>query len=248
MGLLMANNAESTLATGTLTAGATTLDVATGHGVRFPEVVSPDFFYCTLVNVAGQREVIKVTAHTADSDTFQTIERAADPIMNAGSAVAYAFAAGDVVQIRIPAIAITSPTGTNNDSFQIDYDNTGVTLKHDTQELLIRNVSDSAYANLKAAGLTLSAALVLAGSITGATTGAFSSNVTVGGTLGVTGAITGGATSSIPIDNEATADKIKARDHGTAATPEVVNVVYGTGSAPAASGTPEGTLWFKYIA
>lgn len=37
-------------------------------------------------------------------------------------------------------------------------------------------------------------------------------------------------------------------DHGAAATDMVVNVCYGTGTAPAASGTTEGALYFKYVA
>lgn len=34
--------------------------------------------------------------------------------------------------------------------------------------------------------------------------------------------------------------------HGTATNPEVVAVVYGTGSPPAAGGVPEGTLFMQY--
>jgi hypothetical protein len=37
-------------------------------------------------------------------------------------------------------------------------------------------------------------------------------------------------------------------DHGTATNPEIVAVVYGTGSPPAANTTPIGTLWIKYTA
>lgn len=57
--------------------------------------------------------------------------------------------------------------------------------------------------------------------------------------------ITGG---SAEIDNEATAKKIKARDHGDAATPEIVNMVYGTGSPPTANTVPIGTVFLKYVA
>ena len=39
-----------------------------------------------------------------------------------------------------------------------------------------------------------------------------------------------------------------AIDHGAAATDQVVNVCYGTGSPPTASTTTEGTLWVKYTA
>jgi hypothetical protein len=58
-------------------------------------------------------------------------------------------------------------------------------------------------------------------------------------------AITGG---SAELDNESGDRKIKARDHGTAATPEVGNIVYGTGSPPTASNTPIGTIFVKYTA
>lgn len=43
-------------------------------------------------------------------------------------------------------------------------------------------------------------------------------------------------------------DSIVASDHGTAATDEVVNVCYGTGSPPDASTTTEGALFIKYTA
>jgi hypothetical protein len=41
---------------------------------------------------------------------------------------------------------------------------------------------------------------------------------------------------------------ITTGDHGTASSPQVVNVVYGTGSPPTASTTTEGTIWIKYTA
>jgi hypothetical protein len=41
---------------------------------------------------------------------------------------------------------------------------------------------------------------------------------------------------------------IVTADHGTATNPEVVSVVYGTGSPPAASTTPIGTLYVQYTA
>lgn len=44
------------------------------------------------------------------------------------------------------------------------------------------------------------------------------------------------------------ATTIVTGDHGTAATDEVVNVCYGTGSPPTASTTTEGTLFIQYIA
>lgn len=41
---------------------------------------------------------------------------------------------------------------------------------------------------------------------------------------------------------------LEAADHGTAATDQVVNVCYGTGSPPTASTTTEGTLFIQYTA
>lgn len=248
MGLKFTNNSEGTLSAG-ISAIVTSLALQSGEGLQFPIVVagSGDYFYVTIVNVAGVREVVKVTEHQSGTDTFQTIVRAADAIQN-GTPTAYAWLANDRVQGRLPAAAILAPTGTDNTDFHIDQDNTGPRIKNVAGVLEIRNATDAAYANMKALGLELTAALVIAGSVTGATSGAFSAGVTVGTTLEVTGAITGSATSSIPLDNEATSDKIKCRDHGTITDPEAVNVVYGTGAAPAANTTPIGTLYIKYIA
>lgn len=47
---------------------------------------------------------------------------------------------------------------------------------------------------------------------------------------------------------DANGNAIVPADHGTATNPEVVAVVYGTGSPPAASSTPEGTLFIQYTA
>ena len=297
MGLKFVNNSEALInAPGIGASDTINLPLQAGQGARFPTIVAGtgDFFYATLVDVSGNREVIKVTEHQLGTDLFQAYVRKVDAIQN-GAATSYAFASGDKVQARVPAIAILSPDGTKSDYFQIGTDTTGITLKHDTQELWVRNLADSTYANIKAAGLTLSGALAMvgtitgvtsmvmsaglsgvttiamagalsgvttlamagalsgatsitmAGALTGATTGAFSSNVTIGGTLGVTGKITAATASAIAIDNESAAYKIKARDHGTNTSPEVVNVVYGTGSPPAASGVPEGTIFFKYV-
>jgi len=39
----------------------------------------------------------------------------------------------------------------------------------------------------------------------------------------------------------------KASDHGSGTTPQIGNIVYGTGSPPSASSTPIGTIFVKYI-
>ena len=254
MSIKYVNNSESTLAAG-IGAGDTTLTVAAGHGVKFPTIVadSGDYFYATLVTIGGQREVIKVTEHQVGTDVFQVIVRAADAISN-GTATAYAFSAADRVQCRLPAAAIMAPDGTANVDFHIDNDGTGPRIKNNSGVLEIRNATDNAYANLRANNLTLESALAMVGTITGATSITMNGNLTgaVGGAfsgaVSIGGAITAPVASNIEIDNEADGRKIKARDHGTATTPEVVNVIYGTGAAPAASGVPIGTLFIKYVA
>lgn len=249
MGLKIANNSESTL-DGGINASVTTLDVQTGHGARFPYCASGagDFFYATLTNVSGQREVVKVTQHDEDSDTFQVIERAADVIQDT-AATAYVFDDLDVIQIRIPAAAILGPSGTTETTFQVDSGNSGPKIKNNSAVMEIRNQADSAYAALHCGALTVGGALAIAGALTGVTTGAFSGAVTMSSTLGVSGAITATTVSSaIDIDNFAADVGIKARDHeATGAVPEVVNVTYGTGSPPSATGLPDGTLFCKYV-
>jgi len=310
MGLKWANNSESTLAAG-INASVTTFDVATGHGSRFPTCANGagDFFYVTLVNAAGQKEVIKVTRHDAGSDTFQVVERAADPILNAASATAYVFVQDDIVQMRIPAVAILTPDQTKSTTFQIDSGNTGPLVKNSAGTFQIRNATDAAYADVECKALTLAGALAvgtnaisgvttlaMGGALSGVTTlamgGALSgvtslamagvlgtvtdltmtgsistpTDITASGTvqaehlystddavidddLLVSGKLTAIAESAaIDIDNESDNVAIVARDHGTVTAPEVVNVVYGTGSPPAANTTPIGTLFIKYVA
>jgi len=49
-------------------------------------------------------------------------------------------------------------------------------------------------------------------------------------------------------DLDANGNIIVAADHTVSGTAQVVNVIYGTGNPPAASGYPEGTLYIKYTA
>ena len=48
--------------------------------------------------------------------------------------------------------------------------------------------------------------------------------------------------------NKEHVDDLVVTDHGTAAIDQVVNVCYGTDSAPTTSGTTEGALFIKYTA
>jgi hypothetical protein len=100
MGVKFKNNAESTLA-GNINASVTTFDLAVGEGNNFPIVTAgpTDYFYVTLVDVSGNREIVKVTEHQS-GDTFQVVERGAD------DTTGLAFVTGDKVQMRFPKIIL----------------------------------------------------------------------------------------------------------------------------------------------
>ena len=91
MAVLYTNNANTTLAS-SITNSATSLTVASGAGALFPNPTSPDFFYCTLDDNAGNIEIVQVTARS--TDTF-TIVRAQD------GTTAKAFSAGVRVELRL---------------------------------------------------------------------------------------------------------------------------------------------------
>lgn len=79
---------------GAVTAGASSLSVAAGTGVRFPTTSGSDFFICLLLGLTtGNLEVIKVTNRS--TDTF-TIERAQEDIFGLAAAAA-AFEDGDII-------------------------------------------------------------------------------------------------------------------------------------------------------
>jgi hypothetical protein len=92
MGVQVTNNAFSTLFSA-LTAVATTMTVASGHGARFPSasVASGNYFYITLIKSSGVTEIVKVTDRS--TDVF-TIVRSQD------GTTATTFTAGDRVELR----------------------------------------------------------------------------------------------------------------------------------------------------
>jgi hypothetical protein len=108
MAELFTNLAKSTLAAG-IAAGDTQLTVAATDGAAlFPELVSPDFFRCVLYKKAtGDVEVIIVTARAGDN--FTTIARAQEDIGNI-TATAFAFDAGDIIELR-PTAAFYASIG-----------------------------------------------------------------------------------------------------------------------------------------
>lgn len=97
-----ADNAFSTLASG-ITASATSLTVAAGHGARFPVADNANYFLCTLFqvsdNVESNHETVKVTA--TSGDVF-TIKRAQE------GTIARAFNAGDPIELRWTRSALDS--------------------------------------------------------------------------------------------------------------------------------------------
>ena len=87
---LVNNNAYSTLAAG-ISAGATSLTVATGHGARFPVVSGGNFFFATLVNSANTIEIVKVLSRAGD---VMTVTRGQD------GTSASAYLLGDRIELR----------------------------------------------------------------------------------------------------------------------------------------------------
>jgi len=246
--LKVTNNARGQLAAG-IAIDATALSVKAGEGAEFPSLGAGEFFYCTLQKSNGDNEIIKVTARTGDN--FTTIVRAQD------NTTAKAFLADDIVSLRPVAAVIeylrAIEEGTVSTTWQLNKGASGPKLKDSSGEVQIRNAADAADANLKAALITISGTPsasdhAVKKSMIGTIASQAADAVNIdGGTID--GVTLGSAVAvNAAIDNESAARKIKARDHGTATDPEVVNVVYGTGSPPAASGTPIGTIFLKYTA
>jgi len=96
--MLFSNNAATTLAT-SINSSVTSLTVATGTGVLFPNPTGGQYFYMTLANVAGTVEIVKVTARS--TDTF-TIVRGQD-----GSS-ASSWVSGDKVEQRVVAVDLNN--------------------------------------------------------------------------------------------------------------------------------------------
>lgn len=96
MALKLTNNASSTLA-GSIDALATSISVASGAGSKFPSLGAGDWFPLTLVDGAGNYEIVKCTARTGD---VMTVTRAQE-----GTSAA-AFAAGSRVDLRMTAAAL----------------------------------------------------------------------------------------------------------------------------------------------
>jgi len=143
MGIKYTNNAEGLLS-GNMLDSDLTLTLQNPAGTYFPEVVaaSGDYFYATIVDTSGNLEIIKVTEHVADSNTFQAIERAAEGIRNQAG-VALAFSTGDKVQARIIKKILDTDIYLLDDSEVITFGaGPDAKMYSDGTNLLIRNGAD----------------------------------------------------------------------------------------------------------
>ena len=95
------NNAVSRLAAN-ITNAATTISLTPGDGAKFPVISGTQFFMATLIKSTGETEIVKVTARATDT---LTVVRAAEPV--GATQVAYAFSAGDRIEQRLTAKALS---------------------------------------------------------------------------------------------------------------------------------------------
>ena len=95
------NNAVSRLAAN-ITNASTTISLTPGDGAKFPFISGTQFFMATLIKSTGETEIVKVTARATDT---LTVVRAAEPV--GATQVAYAFSAGDRIEQRLTAKALS---------------------------------------------------------------------------------------------------------------------------------------------
>lgn len=98
MGVVLTNNATSTLVS-SITSSATSLSVQSADASRFPSLGAEDWFPLTIVDEAGNMEIVKVTAR---SSATLTIERAQE------GTTAASFSAGARVDLRLTAGAVAA--------------------------------------------------------------------------------------------------------------------------------------------
>ena len=87
------NNAFSTITAG-LTTSASDVTVSVVSDATFPSVTSPNYFYATLEDTAGQVEILKVTASKVVANQF-TVIRGVD------NTVPLVWAIGSIIEMRI---------------------------------------------------------------------------------------------------------------------------------------------------
>lgn len=106
MGLLLKNNARSTLSA-SITATDTTIRVRVGHGDRFPQPsATGDWFPLTLEDESGSIEILRATARQGD---VITVTRGAEGTQ------ARSYVAGDAVELRATAAVFANSSGGGDD-------------------------------------------------------------------------------------------------------------------------------------
>lgn len=98
MGLVLANNATALLAS-SITTSSTTLVLESGSGQRFPTLAPGDWYPVTVVDSAGNMEIMRCTAR---SGVNLTVQRGQE------GTVARVFDAGARVDLRLTAAAINA--------------------------------------------------------------------------------------------------------------------------------------------
>ena len=102
MGLLLKNNARSTLSA-SITATDTTIRVRVGHGDRFPQPsATGDWFPLTLEDESGSIEILRATARQGD---MITVTRGAEGTQ------ARSYVAGNAVELRATAAVFANSSG-----------------------------------------------------------------------------------------------------------------------------------------
>lgn len=96
MAVILKNNATSRLAS-SITASATSLSVSAGEGARFPTLTAGNWFPVTVIDSAGNIEVMRCTARSTD---VLTVTRGQE------GTTARAFTAGDRIELRMTAGAL----------------------------------------------------------------------------------------------------------------------------------------------
>ena len=96
MAVKLSNNATSTLAA-SINATATTISVVSGDAARFPALTAGDWFPVTVVDSAGNMEIMRCTAR---SGATLTVARAQE------GTTGKAFAAGSRIEVRLTAAVI----------------------------------------------------------------------------------------------------------------------------------------------
>ena len=104
MAIKFSNNASGTLAA-SITAAATSITLTTGQGALFPAMSAGDYFFATLVDSSNNLEIVRVNARSSDT---LTVVRGQD------GTTARTYAAGDKVELRVTAAALTAVAAGEN--------------------------------------------------------------------------------------------------------------------------------------